>query len=230
MPAPLRRATIALAAVLVSFVAPAHAGPTLTLSAEARARVPNDEMTVTLAIEREGTQPGAPNDQVARELAEAIERAKKVPGVQARLGAIWTQPTTNAQGRVTGYRVRGEAVLSSRDFAELGQLAGTLGARMQIAGVGFHVSHARRDEERAHLIAQAAAAFRAKAQTTAAAFGLRDYELRALTLNDGGGSPPRYMAAPMSMADGARAAAAPLPTEGGESEIVVGLSRQVELR
>ena len=97
-------------------------------------------------------------------------------------------------------------------------------------GSSISVISRRRPGKANFVIAQAAAAFRAKAQTTAAAFGLRDYELRALTLNDGGGSPPRYMAAPMSMADGARAAAAPLPTEGGESEIVVGLSRQVELR
>lgn len=225
---PLVPRLFAIALVLAAGVA--RAGPTLTLSAEARARVANDEMTVSMAIEREGAQPGLPNEQVSRELTEAIERAKKAPGVQARLGSIWTQPMVNAQGRVTGYRVRGEVVLTSGDFAELGQLAGTLGARMMIAGVGFQLSRARRDEERTRLIAQAATAFRAKAQATAVALGLRDYELRALTLNDGAGPQPRYMAAPMAMADGARAAAAPLPAEGGESEIVVGLTGSVELR
>jgi predicted secreted protein len=208
----------------------AFAGPTLSLSADARARVPNDEMSVTLAVEREAIQPGQPNEQVNRELADAIERARKVPGVQARLGQFWTQPVMSPQGRVTGYRVRGEVLLTSRNFAELGQLTGTLGARLQIAGVGFQVSNERRNEERARLIGQAAEAFRAKAKATAVAFGLRDYELRTLTLHDGGGPQPRMQAMPMAMADGARAVAAPLPVEGGDSEIVVGLSGSVELR
>jgi predicted secreted protein len=219
-----------LGAVLL-LAGPALAGPTLTLSAEARARVLNDEMTVSMAVEREGPQPGQPSDQVSRELTEAIERAKKTPGVQARLGGISTQPTFSPQGRVTGYRVRGEVVLTSRNFAELGQLAGALAARLQIAGVGFQVSAARRDEERVRLIGQAAEAFRAKAKAAAVAFGLRDYELRALTLNDGGGGwQPRMQPAPMAMADGVRAAAAPLPAEGGDSEITVALSGTVELR
>jgi predicted secreted protein len=208
----------------------ALAGPTLTLSADARVRVANDEMSVTLAVERDGAQPGQPNEQVQRELADAIERAKKVPGVQARLGQFWTQPSMSPQGRVTGYRVRGEVVLSSRQFAELGQLVGALGTRLQIAGVAFQVSGERRQEERARLIASAAEAFRAKAQATALAFGLKAYELRTLTLHDGGGPQPRYQPAPMAMAEGVRAAAAPMPVEGGDSEIVVGLSGTVELR
>jgi len=225
-----RFAVLTGTAALALLAGGALAGPTLTLSADARARVPNDEMSVTLAIEREGSQPGQPNEQVHRELGEAIERAKKVAGVQARLGQFWTQPSVSPQGRVTGYRVRGEVVLTSRQFAELGQLAGALGARLQIAGVGFQVSNERRQEERARLIASAAEAFRAKAQATAQAFGLKSYELRTLTLHDGGGPQPRYPSAPMAMAEGVRAAAAPMPVEGGDSEIMVGLSGTVELR
>jgi predicted secreted protein len=224
-----RIATLAVWTILACGGGAALAGPTLTLSAQARALVPNDEMTVTMAAEREAAQPGPANDQVSRELADAIERAKRVPGVQARLGAFGTQPMANAQGRVIGYRVRGEVVLTSRGFGELAQLAGALGARLQVSGVAFQVSGQRRDEERARLIGQAAEAFRAKARATATAFGLRDYELRALTLNDGGGFQPRFLAAPMVAADGARAAA-PLPAQGGDSELVIELSGTVELR
>ena len=226
----LHRVCLAAGIALCLPVTAAIAGPTLTLSAEARSRVPNDEMIVTMAVEREGAQPGQPNDQVNRELAEAIERARKVPGVQARLGQVWTQPTQNIQGRITGYRVRGEVVLESRNFGDLGQLVGALGTRLQMAGVAFQVSASRRDEERARLIDQAAAAFRTKAQAAARAFGMNGYELRTVTLQDGFGPQPRFQPAPMALADGVRAAAAPMPAEGGDSEIVVGLSGSVELR
>lgn len=230
MPFLLRRAALAVGIALCLPVTAALAGPTLTLSAEARSRVPNDEMIVTMAVEREGAQPGQPNDQVNRELADAIDRARKLPGVQARLGQVWTQTVQNSQGRITGYRVRGEVVLESRHFGDLGQLVGALGARLQMAGVGFQVSAQRREEERARLIDQAAVAFRTKAQAAARAFGMNGYELRSVALQDGVGPQPRYQPAPMALADGVRAAAAPMPVEGGDSEIVVGLSGSVELR
>ena len=206
----------------------AHAGPTLTLSAEARARVANDEMVVAMAVEREGPQVGVLNDQVNREVADSLERARKVPGVQSRVGALQTIPTIGPQGRITGYRVRGELLLESRDFSALGQLAGTLGARLQVAWVSFRVSPQRRTEEQARLLKEAADAFRARSQAAALAFGFRDYELRTLSLDPGHGPMPRMFAQPMAV-EGVRAAA-PMPTEGGDSEIVVGVSGSIELR
>lgn len=225
-----RVAALACAAVFALGAGAAQAGPTLTLAAEARARVANDEMTVTLAVERDGAQPGPPNDLVNRELADAIERARKVPGVQARLGQFWTQPVFGAQGKITGYRVRGELALESRNVAELGQLTGVLGARMQVAGIGFRVSAQRRDIERDRLLKEAADAFRAKAHAAAGALGYREYEIRTVTLQDGQASQPRFQAQPMAMADGVRASPAPLPVEAGDSEISVGMSGSVELR
>jgi predicted secreted protein len=210
-------------------LAPAVAGPVLSLDAQARAAVANDEMVVTLAIERDGAQVGALNDAVLSQLNAAIAEARGVEGVKARLGSIWTQPNYTRDGKAQGWRVRGEVVLESTRMAAVAQLGARLGERMQLSGVQFRLSAERRQAEERRLIAEAARAFRARAAEAATAFGFAGYELKEIALRSGGGSPgPRPMAA---MARGAVAAdAAPLPTEGGESDVVVGVSGSVELR
>jgi predicted secreted protein len=210
-------------------LAPAFGGPVLSLDAQARSAVANDEMVVTLAIERDGAQVGALNDAVLSQLNAAIAEARGVEGVKARLGSIWTQPNYTRDGKAQGWRVRGEVVLESTRMAAVAQLGARLGERMQLSGVQFRLSAERRQAEERRLIAEAARAFRARAAEAATAFGFAGYELKDIALRSGGGSPgPRPMAA---MARGAAPAdAAPLPTEGGESDVVVGVSGSVELR
>jgi len=223
---------VTLAAVLAVApwaIAGASAGPVLTLDAQARAAVANDEMVVVLAVERDGAQVGVLNDAVLAQLNAAIAEAKSVEGVRARLGSLWTQPNHTREGKQQGWRVRGEVVLESTRMSALAQLGARLGERMQLSGVQFRLSAERRQAEEKRLIAEAARAFRARAADAAAAFGFAGYELREMALRSGGGAPgPRPMAAMARIATAADAA--PLPTEGGESDVVVGVSGSVELK
>jgi predicted secreted protein len=223
-----RRLAALVLAVLLLAPAVARAGPTLALDASARAAVPNDEMIVTLAAERDGPQVGPLNDAVLSQLNEAIAQARAVEGVRARLGQVWTQPNMNREGRQQGWRVRGEVVLESTRMAAVGQLGARLAERMQLAGVGFRLSPERRRAEEKRLLAEAAQAFRARAAEAAVAFGFAGYELKDLALRTAGSPGPR----PMMMARGAQAeiAAAPLPPEGGDSDVVVTVTGTVELK
>ena len=221
---PLAVTASLLAAALTAGAA--HAGPTVTLSADARGRVANDEMVVTLAVERDGTDPGGANDAVVKAMNDAIDRAKKVQGVQARVGSLATHPTFNDKGKPTGYRVRGEVVLESRNFSELASLSGTLAQRMLLAGVAFRASGGLRDQEEKRLLQEAAGAFRARAKAIASAFGMNDYDIRELSVGSrsGGGG-----GRPMAMNEAAMRAS-PLPTEGGDSEVVVSVNGKIELK
>jgi predicted secreted protein len=204
------------------------AGPTVSLSAHAHATVSNDEMMVTLALEREGPQVGPLNDQINRELAGALQQAHALAGIVARLSGMYTAPSLGTDGRIVGYRVRGEVQLRSQDFAALGQLAGTLAARMQVASVSFVVSDKLREAQQARLTKQAAEAFEARARTVAEAFGYQAFDIRTLSLEPGAVPMPRMFARPM--AGTASRVPAPIVTEGGESEVVVSISGSVELR
>jgi predicted secreted protein len=226
----LRAAAGGLVCVVALALAPAgpvRAGPTLSLDAQARASVANDEMVVVLAAERDGPQVGPLNDAVLAQLNAAIAEARALEGVRARLGSVWTQPRHDRDGKPQGWRVRGEVVLESTRMELLGRLSGRLAERMQVAGVSFRLSAERRRTEEGRLVAEAARAFRARAAEAAQAFGFAGYELKELTLRGGGGSPPRPMSAARASAD---FAAPPVPPEGGDSEVVVGVSGSVELR
>lgn len=205
----------------------AIAAATLTLEASARAAVPNDEMAITLAVERDGPQPGALNEAVIAQLNAALAEARSVEGVRARLGQVWTQPNFTREGRPQGWRVRGEIVIESTRLQPLAQLGGRLAERMLLTGVQFRLSRERRRIEEGRLLAEAAQAFRARAAEAAVAFGFAGYEIKEIALRGAGGSAPRPM--PMARAP-AEAAASPLPIEGGDSDVVVTVSGTVELR
>lgn len=223
-----RRAVAALAfAALAATLSPAHAGPTLALDAQARAAVPNDEMVVVLAAERDGAQVGPLNEAVLQQLNAAIAEARGVEGVRARLGSVSTQPGWHRDGRPQGWRVRGEVILESTRIAALAQLGGRLGERMQLSAVQFRLSAERRQAEERRLLGEAAKAFRTRAAEAAAAFGFGGYELKELALRGSGTPPgPRPMMARVAAAD----AAAPLPAEAGDSDVVVLVTGTVELR
>lgn len=215
--------------LVVAFSAPtaAIAAPTLALEASARAAVPNDEMAITLAVERDGPQPGALNEAVIAQLNGALAEARTVEGVRARLGQVWTQPNFTREGRSQGWRVRGELVIESTRLQPLAQLGGRLAERMLLTGVQFRLSNERRRTEERRLLAEAAQAFRSRAAEAAVAFGFSGYEIKEIALRAGGVPAPRPM--PMARAP-AEAAAAPLPIEGGDSDVVVTVSGTVELR
>ncbi|MFT4103546.1 MAG: SIMPL domain-containing protein [Burkholderiaceae bacterium] len=221
-----------LAALLAASPLAAQAGgPIVALGADARSTVANDEMIVILSVDRDGPQVAPLNEAVLTELNAAIAQARRSPSVKAKLAGVYTNPLYGNQGKPTGYRVSGRIELVSNDFPALSALAGDLGQRLSFGGVSFRLTPQRRAQEEQVLTKAAADAFRAKAQGAARAFDFESYEIRKLS---GGGelhAPPmprmRAMAAPAAEAF---KAATPVPEDGGESEVVVTISGEVELR
>ena len=206
------------------------AGPTLQLTHQSMRAVANDEMVVTMAADREGPQVGPLNEAVVSQLNAAIAEARRVDGVQARLGGVSTQPNYTREGKPNGWRVRGEVVLESGRMPALAQLASKLGERLQVSSVQFRLSRERRRAEEQSLLREAAQGFRDKALQTAQAFGYKGYDIRELVLQPGQGSIPRPMMMARNAPDMAAAAPPPpLPDEGGDSDVSVAVSGTVEL-
>lgn len=207
-------------------------GPVVSLSADARSTVANDEMVVMMSIDRDGPQVAPLNEAVLKELNAAIAQARAKPSVKAKLAGVYTNPVYSNQGKPTGYRVNGRIELVSGDFPVLSALAGDLAQRLSFSGVSFRLTPQRRAQEEQALIKAAAEAFRAKAQGVAQAFDFKSYEIRALALGGEHNVPPvpRMQAMAMASAEGARSKSVPVPDEGGESEVVVTVSGKVELR
>jgi predicted secreted protein len=207
--------------------------PTLTLDAQAKSLVANDEMQVIFAVERDGNDLSAMNQTVLQALAAAISDAKKVEGVRARMGTVQTNPNWTPQGKPNGWRVRGEVSLSlqnsSQNFASLGNLAGQLAQKLQLSGINFKLSDDARTAAEKQLIKNAAGAFRAKAQDAASALGFKSFDIKELNLNNGNNVIVRQ--APMMKAMRSDSmSAAPVPSEGGDSEVTVTFSGTVNLK
>jgi predicted secreted protein len=207
------------------------AAPTLQLDAKASATVANDEMVVVLAVERDGQQLAPINEAVVSQLNAAIAEARRVEGVRARLGSLSTFPSFTREGKANGWRVRGEVVLESRMLQQLSQLTGRLSEKMQLASVMFRLSSERRRIEEDRLLSEAAKSFQDKATQAATAFGFKSYQIRDLSLRPGGNFQPRpvYMGRSADAMPMAASAPPPVPTDGGESEVVVSVSGTVDL-
>lgn len=216
-----------LAACLTGVPLLALAGPTLQLSATARSEVPNDEMVVTMAVERTGPDVGALNRDVLARLNQAIEAARAVPAIRPRLGGVGTQPNW-VSGKQSGWQVRGEIVLESSDLEALSRLSGRLAANLQLASVHFRLSQARRMEEEKRLMQEAARNFREKAAAAVKAFGYDNYSLRDLALQSG--EPPVRPMQSMRAMSAAAMEMAPVPAESGRSDVEVGVSGTVEFK
>jgi predicted secreted protein len=213
---------------LLALLAPvmAFAEPTLHLDADARAQVANDEMVVNMSIERDGPDSAPLTDAVLSALNDAVKDAKKVSGINTRLGNVSTHPNWN-QNKKIGWVVRGEITLTSKDMKALSTLTGNLSQKLQLSGVNFRLSEAKRTEEESRLLKIAAANFKAKAAAAANAFGYQDYALKEMTLGQSGYVPsPRPM---MAMAMSMKAERAMVPVEGGDSEVSVTVNGKIEL-
>jgi len=223
-----KTAAVAIA-LFVSAAAAQPAKPELSLDAHARSEVANDLMTVSLATEAQGTDVHSITQQVAATVQRAVAKAKRTDGMQVRTGGVHTYPVWGPKGKTGSWQVRAELQLTSTDFAALGRLASELSSDMQITGMHFSLSPAKREAEEARLTSEVAAAFKKKAASVAKALGYDHYAIKSVSFGHqiGAGQP---RPAPMySMKAAAAEAAVPLPAEGGKSEVSLSISGTVEL-
>lgn len=233
----LARTLAVVLLLLSSTVASAQGTPPLAdvldLDATVTSEVAPDLAVVTLAIVREGADVASLTKDVNETLAKAFTEAKAVRGVIAANGGYNTSPrydTRNGQSTRTGWQVRAEIVLKSRDFEALGSLVGRLSQTLQIAGSGFEISPELRAQEGAALIERGARAFQDKATAATKAFGYAGFSIRQVTVgsaNQSGGG--RVFAAAMEPGMMAKSAA-PLPVESGRVTLSLTVGGSVQMR
>jgi predicted secreted protein len=219
------KAIYSFIAAIIFLPSIASAGPLVNLNAQVSSKLPNDEMVVTVGAVRSGQNVAALNEAVLADLNYAVKTAKAVPGVKAQLGSVYTSQDWR-EGHQVGWQVSGEVVLTSQDIPALATLAGNLGQKLQLRGVNFQLSEAKRRAEETRLLGEAASAFRTKSAAAAQAFGYQKYEIEELAINPGEPSFPRPMALKSA---GIASTAAPLPAEGGTSEVTITVTGRVRM-
>ncbi|MFP5462883.1 MAG: SIMPL domain-containing protein, partial [Gammaproteobacteria bacterium] len=104
----------ALAASAALSIAPAGAaeqapaGPLLRVDAQAQREVTDDIAVAVFFVERDGPEPSALQAAVNPVLQSSLAELKRDPALQVRSGRYLTQPRYGREGRIEGWRVRGE--------------------------------------------------------------------------------------------------------------------------
>lgn len=202
----------------------------LGLSASATADVPRDLLSVTMWVQREGSEAAQVQAQLKQVLETALAEARKSarPGqLEVRTGGFSLFPRW-VQGKTSGWQGSAELVIEGRDIAAVSALSGRLPG-MVVQGAGFSLSREAREQAEAELSSQAIARYRALADNYAKQFGFAGWTLREVqvnTLGDFGGPRPMAMSAPMVKT---MAADAPLPVEAGKASVTVGVSGSVQM-
>ena len=196
---------------------------------EAVREVENDWVTARLSVVAEGKQASAVADEVNTVMAQALERAKRATGVERRSGGYVTQPVYE-EGRIVRWRATQDLRLESSDVEALSALIGDLqGGSVLLSGIQFSVRRETRQALEDELIAEALAAFRARADRIAAGLGEQEWSLIDVSVGTTATAPYRVQMESHNMRLRSSKAMAAPALEAGSSEIRIQASGTVEL-
>ncbi|MDD5297728.1 MAG: SIMPL domain-containing protein [Rhodocyclaceae bacterium] len=198
-------------------------GTLIELSAEASRTAPNDLARASAFSEASDANPRDLAKKVNGVIAQALAGARAYPTVKVQSAGTHTWPNYDKAGRITGWRMRSNLQLESRDITALTELLGQLQGSMGVGQVAFMPSPETHHKVEDAVIVDALAAFEARAKLVAGSLH-KSWKLKTMNIgNAGGGRPPIAFQARVAMASDA------LPVEAGESQISVTVSGQIEL-
>jgi predicted secreted protein len=204
----------------------------VSLSASASMDVPQDWLTMTLSVTKEGTEPSTVQSQVRAALDGALNEAKSSAGagVEVHTGSFSLQPRYGREGKIASWVGNAELVLEGRDFARIGALAGKLQS-MTVLNSSFSLSRDAKARVVAEVQGQAIEKFRYRAGEIARSFGFGGYTLREVSVSsdDQTSYAPRFRAVGLAAVPMA-ADAAPVPVEAGKLSVVISINGSVQLK
>jgi predicted secreted protein len=198
----------------------------VSFQVESSREVTNDWIQAVVGITGEDTDSARLADRINSVMTKALAVAKASPDVRVKSGGYSTRPI-HQDGKLRRWRASQDLILESADVDAVTALIARLQADLQLRSLGFSISPERRRAVEDELIAEALAAFKARAEIVRKNLGAADYELVQVSINTQGGSPPR----PMLMESRAMSVSkvAPPALEGGTSRLTVHVNGTVEL-
>ncbi|HTH94986.1 MAG TPA: SIMPL domain-containing protein [Rhodocyclaceae bacterium] len=200
-------------------------GTVIDFSVDASRSAPNDQFRATAFAEVSDAKPAVAAAQVNRQIAAALVIAKEYPSIKARTGSTQTWPVYGKNGtNIDTWRMRSELQLESRDAGAMSELLGKLQANLGVSQIVATPAPETAKQAEAEAMSAAIQAFRDRAALIASALG-KKYRIREMNIG-GGNRTPVYAMRPKALMS---AEAAPMPIEGGDSDIVINISGKIEL-
>lgn len=203
----------------------------LALSAQASAEIPQDLLSITLSVTREGPDAASVQSQLRQVLDAALAEARRAvrPGqVDLRTGQFGVYPRYSTRGTLGGWQGTAELVIEGRDMPAISQLAGRVPG-MTVARVGYGLSKEAREKAEAEIAAQAIQRFKARAEDYARQFGFGGWGIREVNVGQADAIPVQQPMFRRAMAAQAAPADEPVPVEAGRTTVTVVVNGSVQM-
>lgn len=212
-----------------AYSASAHKAETLfnviNLQADAEREIPNDQMTVLLATEHEGSNAASISQEINKDMQWALDIIKTYKDVDSKTGNYQTWPIYNKQ-TITGWRSSQQVEIKSENMAGLTELVGKLQEKLQVKQMTFSPTDATRKQHENELIEEAMAAFKERVAIIGKHMDQKSHRIVNIHINSGGYQPPiMYERAMKTMAMDSSVAPA---VEAGMSKITVTVNGSVQ--
>lgn len=198
----------------------------VNLQAQAEREIPNDQMTVVLVSEHEGSKPADVSREINRDMQWALDIINEYSEVDSKTGNYRTYPIYNKQ-TITGWRSSQQVELRSENMESLTELTGRLQERLQVRQMAFTPTDATRKRHENALIEEAMMAFRERIGIIGKHMDQKNHRIVNIHINSGGHQPPvmfeRAAMKSMAMDSGGTPA-----VDAGMSKITVTVSGSVQ--
>ena len=229
----LRTFSLLLAVAFVTNTASAQTLPQprnqVSFNVASEREVANDWTTGLIGTTASGSDPAELASRINKQMTAALVLAKQAKGVKVTSGAYNTYPEYGDGNRIIRWQASQDLILESKDVDAVAKLLGKLqGQGLLLRSISFSVARETQRKLEEELIAEAIAAFRARASLVAKSFGKASYGLIAVNVGGGGYQPPMPMMRGKMEMMSADAAVAP-SFEGGTSHVRMDVNGTIEL-
>lgn len=195
------------------------------LSASAQTQVENDTIIATLYTQEDGSDAAQLANLVNQRITEAVGLVKRYDAIKLQTSSYNTSPVYH-KNKITGWRVRQNIRLESRDMTLMSDVLGQLQKTLNLQQINFAVSPELKNSTDDSLITEALQVFEQRAKNITQQLGRKNYKIVDINVSTSGSHYPRrqYEAAVMS----ASKISAP-SIEGGEQTLKVTVTGQIEM-
>tara|TARA_R110002072_G_scaffold118775_5_gene251311 strand:+ start:22406 stop:23092 length:687 start_codon:yes stop_codon:yes gene_type:complete len=195
----------------------------VNLQAQAEREIPNDQLTVTLAVEEEGKEAVKITNKINQDMAWALKIVGEGNEIATRTQAYNTYPIYDKR-TIIGWRAIQQLELKSTNITVLSELVGKLQSRLQVKNMNFSPTRGTQVQYENELIEEAMIAFKQRINIIKKHMDEKNVRIVNLHVNTGGGhSRPIYAESRMMAMDKSAPA-----VEAGTSKITVTVSGSVQ--
>jgi predicted secreted protein len=196
----------------------------VNLQAQSETEVPNDQLTVLLAVEEEGKEAAKIASKINKDMDWALGKTKLHQDIETRTLSYNTHPVYDKR-TVVAWRATQQLELKSTNITELSELVGDLQERLQVKNMSFSPTKETRKRYEDELIEEAMIAFKQRVELIKKHMDNKNVRIVNLHVNTGGGYPAPVYAENRTMAMSSKSAPA---VEAGTSNITVTVSGSVQ--